>query len=137
MNKLLLTAATLIALTVTAQSLEVGATIHFDGHNRGFPVAGCTNSDDAIQTKQLWLKKDAGGTLKFVDWISGQDDDRRTCVILNDRRGYQWKVADKQVVKSSRDSAWFCLESTIDFSDTSKPAERTEPYCFWVWMLNK
>jgi hypothetical protein len=137
MQRFLIATAVSLAIMSSAHATGIGDIITFTQYNNGFPVAGCTNADDARQANKLW--RDEYGTLRFVEWVQKLDDDQRVCIILSDNPKHEWKVVDKQVVKSSSANAWYCLESTIDYRDKTESGWLTKqkPYCFWVRMINK
>jgi hypothetical protein len=136
MKKLILATALFGAVMTSAHAAKIGFignTIVFSQYNNGRSVVGCTDPTDARQARKLW--NDEYELLRFVSWVRKLDDDKRVCVVLSDNPKHGWKIIDKQAGTST--NAWFCLESTIDYSDRTKPAEQSAPYCFWVWMLDK
>jgi hypothetical protein len=104
MKKLLLATALFGALMTSAHATKIGTIITFTQYNNGFPIAGCTDAQDARQVRKL-LFKDEYATLRFVRWVQNLDDDRRVCVILSDNPKHVWKIVDKQA--GTFTEAWF------------------------------
>jgi hypothetical protein len=133
-------AANMIALTTSATATDIGEIIRFNKH-LGI-MAGCTEPEDAKQIKSF-------GTDILNDWKIqryvemnsleiGTNGRISGCTIVNRDPKENWKIVNKISVGHPT-SAWFCVESTIDYSDQREPKNsfETKTPCFWVWLLDK
>jgi hypothetical protein len=141
--KTLLTAAALAAAMLAssaARATEIGTIIRFNKELR--LIAGCTEPDDAKQIKSFQTKVPQDWKIaRYVEMNSlelDKNDRVRGCVILNEDPKEEWKIVDKVSVDPR--TAWFCVASTIDYSDQQERrigSYEAKTPCFWVWMLDK
>ena len=136
--------AALVVASMTTANAQLGQTIHINGRGS---LPGCTNLDDAKKVHGYTGEYGPRGedlALEAVKLMNRQNNPnpfdfstKRWCTMLNTRPDEEWKIIE---IRRDRPStgprfAWYCLESTIDFSSADKPADRPNPWCFWVRML--
>lgn len=139
MKKILLTAATLVALAAPAMALnrdkaaelDVGRTLRFSTPR---PITvGCTHLDDAWRVARFVQKKQWYALQDFVDWFSDTESER-TCITLNASPDNSWTVVKSGPVGGPYRGRWTCLLAERDYHYLSEKNVPVPLPCLWIYI---